>query len=292
MNTVEYLNILNDPEENQKMIRKLSSYLVTRWSRIVDEWVTLDELEDDEVPLSKEGVMKTGYPPFAEFCKFVKIEARMSCNPVTSLQALKTGETNNSNPRGTNFNPREKGNFYARTLATGSSEEKENAVEKTSSSNTKRVICPFCKENHELDLCVKFPKMPLSERRKFAQANPLCWGCLKWGHLSKECKRRKVCNICNRRHPTSLHDDAAAQRDKEKKPEDQEKSEANCRNSTSLCIEVQGRNSHAKLTLHPLIVPVWLHHEDDPNTKIMVYALLDDQSDACFVKQATVHSLG
>ena len=85
-----------------------------------------------------------------------------------------------------------------------------------------------------------------------------------------------MCNICNRRHPTSLHDDAAAQRDKEKKPEDQEKSEVNCRNSTSLCIEVHGRKSHAKPTLHSLIVPVWLHHEDDPNTKIMVYALLDD----------------
>ena len=134
MNTVEYLNILNDPEENQKTIRKLPSYLVTRWSRIVGEWVTADELEDDEVPLSEE-VMKTGYPPFAEFCKFVKRKARISCNPVSSLQALKAGQTNKSNPRRTNFNPREKGNFDARTLATGSSEEKENAVEKTSSSN-------------------------------------------------------------------------------------------------------------------------------------------------------------
>ncbi|CAH3176681.1 unnamed protein product [Porites evermanni] len=54
----------------------------------------------------------------------------------------------------------------------------------------------------------------------------------------------------------------------------------NCRNSTSLCIEVPGRKSHTKATLHSLIVPVWLHHEDDPNTTIMVYALLDDQTDA------------
>ena len=53
MNTFEYLNILNDPEENRKTIRKLPSYLVTRWSRIVDEWVTADELEDDEVPLEE-----------------------------------------------------------------------------------------------------------------------------------------------------------------------------------------------------------------------------------------------
>lgn len=34
------------------------------------------------------------------------------------------------------------------------------------------------------------------------------------------------------------------------------------------------------------------HHEDDPNTNIMVYALLDDQTDACFVKQATIERHG
>ena len=124
--------------------------------------------------------MKTGYPPFTEFCKFIKREAGISCNPVTSLQVLKAGETNKSNSRRTNFNPRKKGNFDARTLATSSSEERENAVEKTSSSNTKRVIFPFCKENHKLDLWVKFPNMPLSERRTFARANALRWGCLKW----------------------------------------------------------------------------------------------------------------
>ena len=114
------------------MTRKLPSCLVTRLSRIVDEWATADELEGDEVPLSKEGVMKIGYPPFTEFCNFIKREARISWNPVTCLQALKVGETNKGNPRRTNFNPPKKGNIDARTLATGSSEERENAVEKTS----------------------------------------------------------------------------------------------------------------------------------------------------------------
>ena len=44
--------------------------------------------------------------------------------------------------------------------------------------------------------------------------------------------------------------------------------------------------------LHSLKVPVWLHYENDLNAKIMVYALLDDQSDVCFVKQATIETLG
>ena len=116
---------------------------MTRWSRTVDEWVTADELEDDEVPLSKEGVMKTGYPTFAELCKFVKRKARISCNPVTSLQALKAGETNKSNPRRTNFNPRDKGNFDARTLATGSSEERKMLLRKPAQATRNASSVPF-----------------------------------------------------------------------------------------------------------------------------------------------------
>ena len=40
-----------------------------------------------------------------------------------------------------------------------------------------------------------------------------------------------------------------------------------------------------------MIVPVWLGHVSDPNKKIMVYALLDEQSDACFVSNSTVSAL-
>lgn len=117
--------------------------------------------------------------PSQNSAKFLKREARISRNPVTSLQALKVAETNKSNSRRTNFNPRDEGHFNAGTLATGLSEEKKTAAATTSTSNTKCVICLFCKENHELDLCVKFPKKPLTERKKLAQANALCWGSLK-----------------------------------------------------------------------------------------------------------------
>ena len=49
---------------------------------------------------------------------------------------------------------------------------------------------------------------------------------------------------------------------------------------------------HVESITHSLIVPVWLHHQDSPDKKIMVYALLDDQSDACFIKQGTLEKLG
>ena len=49
---------------------------------------------------------------------------------------------------------------------------------------------------------------------------------------------------------------------------------------------------HVESTTHSLVVPVWLHHQDFPDKKIMVYALLDDQSDARFIKQGTLEKLG
>ena len=50
-------------------------------------------------------------------------------------------------------------------------------------------------------------------------------------------------------------------------------------------------SSHADLVSHSLIVPVWFHHESNPDNKIIVYALLDDQSDACFTKTSALEQL-
>ncbi|CAB4010751.1 Hypothetical predicted protein, partial [Paramuricea clavata] len=36
----------------------------------------------------------------------------------------------------------------------------------------------------------------------------------------------------------------------------------------------------------------WVHHANDTGRKILTYALLDDQSDACFIKHSALDSLG
>ena len=40
-----------------------------------------------------------------------------------------------------------------------------------------------------------------------------------------------------------------------------------------------------------MIVPVYLSHKDHPEKEILVYALLDSQSDTTFVSQATFENL-
>ena len=197
MKTIQYLNVLNDPDENQKIIQKLPNHLVVRWSRVVDEWIAVDELEEDSHTPRMDGKQaKTGYPPFAEFCKFMRKEARIACNPVTSPQALKAeGAKDKVEPGRSKNSSRDKGDVRVRTFATKSEEKSGNAV---TDSNSKKIICAFCKNNHELDLCEKFSKIVLSERKKFVQTNALCWGCLKWGHVYKECRGRKTCRRCGR----------------------------------------------------------------------------------------------
>ena len=70
MNTIRYLNVLDDPDENQKILKKLPNYLVARWSRIVDGWIADEELDEDKTEETSgitKNSAKIGYPPFSEF---------------------------------------------------------------------------------------------------------------------------------------------------------------------------------------------------------------------------------
>ena len=60
---------------------------------------------------------------------------------------------------------------------------------------------------------------------------------------------------------------------------------------TSHRVKVSNSEKHAECYSHSLIVPVWLHHEQDPHDKKLVYALLDDQSDACFINDKVLEKL-
>ena len=205
MNNIRYLSVLNDPDENQKILRKLPNYLAVRWSRIVDEWITEEESvqspgeQAHQITRNRE---KVGFPPFSEFCKFIKKEARIFCNPVTSLHALKGDDKEDRGRNGTSTRHRKPPEVGA--FATGVREGNESSRGRI---EPKINTCLLCKSEHELDNCPRFARLPLPERRQFVQSRALCWGCLKWGHVSKECRGRKLCKTCNNRHPTSLHHD-------------------------------------------------------------------------------------
>ena len=73
MTTVQNLDILNDMQENQKILKKLPDWIITRWARHAQD--------------SKDKYHR--YPPFEEFVLFMKREADLACDPVTSIQAIR-----------------------------------------------------------------------------------------------------------------------------------------------------------------------------------------------------------
>lgn len=171
MNIIQYFNVLNDLDENQKMIRKFLGYVVVRWSRVVDEWLGEDEIDVDGLVFRRRmQVNKSGYLFFVEFCKFVLKEVRISCNFVIFFQVLKVDE---NKERGENFRVRnilrDKLNIDLRIFATFFFEGNLDVVKggNYGVSSGKRNVCIFCKDSYEFDFCVKFFKIVIFDRRKF-----------------------------------------------------------------------------------------------------------------------------
>lgn len=77
---VKGLNILNDCEENQKLVQKLPDWAASQWNRKVTQ-----VMRDDQ-----------DFPSFQEFVFFIVTEAEIACNPITSFHALHSSEANSS----------------------------------------------------------------------------------------------------------------------------------------------------------------------------------------------------
>lgn len=198
------------------------------------------------------------------------------------------------------------GGAGASCFVTGSNVERSGgrqAKEQGIQANQQDIVkpkpkCINSKEEHELDTCAKFMKISIPNRRAFIISKRLCWGCLKWGHSNCSCRRKRSCRTCGEVHPTALHGEKRESNqtkpDRSPKPNEASKPEKNVnsqQSTVSNCIEVHDTKDTGEPVSHSLIVPVWVQHSNDSDKKILTYALLDDQSDACFIKDTTLEEL-
>ncbi|XP_013882123.1 uncharacterized protein LOC106530938, partial [Austrofundulus limnaeus] len=182
MSQIKGLDVLNTCDENQKLLTKLPDWLVASWNRKVIE---IEETCND-------------FPTFSQFVEFITKEAKIACNPVTSLHALKSGD-------GEKIKTTKTRNVGAKVLVSNSEE------------NPEQKGCIFCeKQNHDIQKCWKFNEKPVQERLRFIQTKRLCFGCLQPGHQSRNCKRRSLCETCKGKHLTCLHEDRERANRKEK----------------------------------------------------------------------------
>lgn len=66
--------------------------------------------------------------------------------------------------------------------------------------------CSHCNDSHPIFLCTKFKDLSTSQRREIVKQKSLCILCLKPNHTANECKFRKLCPHCNKRHNGLLHE--------------------------------------------------------------------------------------
>lgn len=151
---------------------------------------------------------------------------------------------------------------------------------KRDKSGARNLSCPCCdRRNHSLDDCSAFKGKSYEERREFILVNRLCFGCLQRGHLSKECINRMTCEICNRKHPTSIH---AEDKGMNKQPSKVTVSPVETKN----CITGAGASGKIAFALIP--VKIKLKSQTD---FVMTYAGLDNFSSDCFISNKLVKEL-
>ncbi|XP_014679584.1 PREDICTED: uncharacterized protein LOC106819471 [Priapulus caudatus] len=271
------LEILNDMREIRKIGDKLPDWLQHRWYRSI-------------VRTKRE---RGRYPSFEEFVDFVSEEADILNDPIVVSV--------DSNRKPKDFSQisatRTKKPFEPRRMVM--------TTESTAATSTTGITCIFCKRrSHATSECRAFGRKPMSEQQDFVKGERLCFGCLQRGHMSRNCPRKRECNRCSRKHPTSLHDDTRLHSSSDKTENRAEPPKAKNRNPAEppRTNDLTSNEPSANGTSHEvsscsdqaitsMVVPVYVSSREAPDKEVLVYALLDTMSDTTFVLDSIADEL-
>ena len=210
----------------------------------------------------------------------MKEEAELATDPVFSPNNLRRERNKESNREGPSmqFKSRMKRPPSANSLLTSTGGDAGKKSVRPSAR------CLLCQRNHSLEECLEYMKLSVQERVAFLRSKGACFGCLEKGHLSKSCEARLKCKKCAKFHPTSLHEDSKNKKEPPKEGDADNESTVQAVSNCASTSDVTVVNS--------MILPVWLHHKDRPQSEVLVYALLDNASDTTFVKSSVLKKLG
>lgn len=259
METLKYMDELNSSETLITISAKLPPYAGVKWCRH-----------------ARELQMKTGAAvSFKNLVEFIREESELANDPVFSPSVLKRERNKTLLKEPTSQRYPQRRAPGASTLLTSSASSQINK-----SATPSKPQCPLCKKGHGLEECKSYLDKEVKHRVEFIRSSGLCFGCLRKGHLSKNCKKRLKCETCGKSHPTSIHDPNVKNESASESPSEQS--------------SVEGTTSRTIATdsvTNSMILPVWLHHRDHPEREVMVYALLDNASDTTFIKSSVLESL-
>ncbi|CAB3983333.1 RNA-directed DNA polymerase from transposon X-element, partial [Paramuricea clavata] len=264
MKTVKYLREFDTFSAIQELVARLPSHYSNKWSQS-----------------AKKVEAKNGEYTFNDLVEFVQEAAADATHPVFSHEALI------SKRREIQKDAKQDDKKFDKKRKYGSFSTYKHSEQSHGYGTVKKGqdVCPLCDKQHKLEVCDEFLKKKVKERTEFAKSKGLCFSCLQQGHMARQCKGDIKCRTCKKPHATVLHFESKPNPNAEKVKE--------ADHVTHNCAKVSHVSENCQdIPTSSLIIPVWICHKDIPSKKVMKYAVLDDQSDSCFITDGVCKELG
>ena len=183
MSNLSDLNILNHPHTMQGIVAKLPSYLIIKWC-------------DHACNLRRTSIT----PQFSDLVRFVCNASESASDPVHGRSAYSQLDINRES-------------LAASKAPQRVAEERPSHIPSTTLSSFAVGLCSdgnacvLCNEAHDLEECNRFCEKTIDERRRVIRRFNLCYSCLHPGHRASGCLRKRRCQLCEKLHPTTLHEE-------------------------------------------------------------------------------------
>ena len=241
---MQTLRCLDDESENIELMKKLPSWLCRQWRR--------------KVSAHREATGE--FPSFEEFVDFIAQEDKIAHDPLSrsweKMEKAKAKRKTTSFLAESNVHKPFPGTGVGRSFG----------------------ICAFCKGKHSLHGCEAFKDMPYEARERFVINNRLCFSCLNGGHISRNCRNKRTCEVCRGGHPTNMH-----------RPPVQPDEEVLTVPSTVCASSSRSVNTARKSSM---VLPVRVSHCNNPERGVTLYVMIDSQSDSSFITDEAAEALG
>ena len=245
---------LNNTENLRKIVKRLPTFLRRQW---VDK---------------AHAILKDGRnPTFSDLAKFIG-ERVSVLNSVYGQDLAEQAKPVRAHDRG--IKHKRGHSSYPSQQATMLATQGDQTSEPT--RKARKSQCRCCDgECKTLSSCDRFKGLDLKGRRDYVKRNRLCFNCLIYNHVAKECKNKNICTVpgCHRKHHTLLHQWQKSQHSQGK---NEQKGACNA--------TVSGKRVCLR------IVPVRILGEGDK--EVVTYALLDEGSEVTLCTRKLLESLG
>ena len=200
--SLEALKVLEYSENFRRIVSKLPYNLHDKWRSLVQD--------------KREHGQKVS---FHQLVKFVKKEAKKANDPTFGKDALSYVQKPDHKSKfhhSSRSTSRVHGSFATKgkSVHTETADAQTKVAAYNKSHATKQTgdkpnafspPCMHCNGSHSLEACGNISDLPFYSRLDILQAKGCCYGCLRFGHQRKFCKRRAKCCHCQGYHPSILH---------------------------------------------------------------------------------------